>query len=56
MLFFLDRSDGAGDMRHRDSEAQRKANLFFVTATTTARETEDGLKDGLAKFKPFAVL
>ena len=67
--FFSDRADGRRDMRHRDSEVQRTAcfhteaqrlrerqNLFLFTATTTARETEDGLEDGLAKPKPFAVL
>ena len=47
-LFFSDRDDGRRDMRHRDSEAQRTANLFLVTATTTARETENGMVNGLA--------
>ena len=43
-----------------DTEAQRlreRQNLFFLfTATTTARETENGVEDGLAKPKPFAFL
>ena len=43
---------------------QRMADLFLIKATlrrgsgqaTTTRETENGLEDGLAKPKPFAVL
>ncbi len=65
VFFFSDRADAT--QRLRGTEAQRTAKPFFGYGNpstlrprsgqaTTARETENGLEDGLGKSEPLDVL